>query len=66
MGMRMKTELLRQAAKEKKISYRNLAKKTGLCLSTISAVFRGVSCTEETANRIACGLGVTLESVSEE
>lgn len=64
--MRMKTELLRQMAKEKKISYRKLAKKTGLCLSTISAVFRGVSCTQETAIKIADGLGLTLESVSEE
>lgn len=43
-----------------------LAEKAGVNRVTVSAVRRGKSCTEETAAKLAAGLGVPLDRILEE
>lgn len=64
--MRLKTELIRQTAKDKGLSYRKMAVRAGLSLSTISLIFRGASCSAETANRIAELLETPLSTIAAE
>lgn len=64
--MKLKTELIRQIAKEKGLSYRKMAAEAGLGLSTISLTFRGASCSTATAERIAALLEQPLEFIAAE
>lgn len=43
-----------------------LAQRAGVSRVTVSAVRRGKTCTEETAEKLAAGLCVPLESLMEE
>ena len=45
------------------INFKTLSKRTGLSRSTITAVRSGKSCSEETAKRIAEGLGVSMSMI---
>lgn len=64
--MKLNTELIRQLAKEKGISYRKLAAQAGLGLTTISQTFRGATCSSDTAERIAAVLETPLEDIAAE
>lgn len=45
------------------INLKILSKRTGLSRSTITAVRSGKSCSVETANKIALGLGVQVDMI---
>lgn len=64
--MKLKTEFIRQLAKDKGISYRKMAAQAGLGLTTISQTFRGASCSIGTAERIAAVLETPLEQIAAE
>ena len=58
--IKLKTALLQADMKQYE-----LAEKTGLTRNTINAVCGGKGCTEDTANKIAAGLGVELSELVE-
>ena len=58
--IKLKTALLQADMKQ-----RELAEKTGLTRNTINAVCGGKGCTEDTALKIAAGLGLNLSELVE-
>ena len=50
---------------QKDLKQKDLVEKTGLTRNTVSAVFCGKSCTQETAERIAKALDVELVEILE-
>lgn len=50
---------------EKELPTNELAQKTGLSRSTISQIRSGKSCSEQTANVLAKGLGVSIQKICE-
>ena len=58
--IKLKTARIRADLKQKEI-----AKITGLSLNTITSVFGGKSCSEATAVKIACALGVQPSEIQE-
>lgn len=43
-----------------------LADRAGLCRGTVATIKSGKSCTEETAEKLAAGLGIPLERILED
>lgn len=63
--MNLEKRKLRKHAKAMNLTQRNIAELTDLSYSCISQVFRGMSCSEATAVKIAQALSVPLYELAE-
>ena len=63
--MRLDRIKLKTALLQADMNQKELAEKTGLTRNTINAVCGGKGCTEDTALKIAAGLGVNLSDLAE-
>ena len=63
--MRLNRVTVKTLLAQKDLKQKDIVEKTGLTRNTVSSIFCGKSCSQETAEKIAAGLGVDLVEILE-